>query len=352
MLVLVVLAVGVSACQPTEARTGRVLPTLELLGSSEPLLHSRNNSIALASEERVCVIESYEFRVQCGNQDWSARLEFGSEGQGPGEFLRPSWLLRGPRGSMGVYDIGQGRLTVYTEAGELSYTAVLPPFFVALGPFDRTILGTYTPMRPESPLSATILAEISLPDGETLRETALLHPHDVGLQSEAEWGLWRGARGPAGELVFGTGKSEIVRYDASGELTDNFSTPAYVAELPSARDVDWYVAGMTGAFGRPPESVIRRFKANPKPYSIVGRGRIFDDTGRLWVGTQRGRDEHSYFDLYSGVEFLGRVKIRDRVLGFDLMGSTLAVLVERSETDLEGIPIRAIDWYRMGEPED
>ena len=52
----------------------------------------------------------------------------------------------------------------------------------------------------------------------------------------------------------------------------------------------------------------------------------------------------SYFDLYVGTEYVGSLKIRDRILGYDLYGSTLAALVERAP-DADGIVRRAVDWY-------
>lgn len=41
------------------------------------------------------------------------------------------------------------------------------------------------------------------------------------------------------------------------------------------------------------------------------------------------------------------MRVRDRVIGFDLHGATLATLVERAlaEDDTDGIPNRAVDWY-------
>lgn len=350
ILLLVALVSAVSACQSTRAAPGSFLLSVELFASSEPLPYSVNNSLAVVSEQRACIIASYEFRVHCGSADWSEVTVFGREGEGPGEFRFPSWVLRGLGGAVGVYDGRLARLAVYTEDGTLSYTASLPIFFTPLGFFDNTILGTHTPMRPlGTPRSGTILAEVSLPGGDVLRETVLRHPHDLGLPSQAERGLYQGARGPMGELVFGTGQSEIVRYDGEGILLENFSAPSYSSELPNARDVDWYVTQMTAAFGRPSERAIRQFREEPKRYAMVSRARIFDDEGRLWVATQRDRDEHSYFDLYRGAEILGSVQVRDRLMGFDLMGSTLAVLVERSGTGPEGVPIRAIDWYRVSE---
>lgn len=79
----------------------------------------------------------------------------------------------------------------------------------------------------------------------------------------------------------------------------------------------------------------------------------FDEEGRLWIATQRDRDEFSYIDVYlpGDVTYFGSVRIDGRLLGFDLVGATLAVVVERRITadDPDGIPDRAVDWYDVGE---
>ena len=53
----------------------------------------------------------------------------------------------------------------------------------------------------------------------------------------------------------------------------------------------------------------------------------------------------------SWTAYVGSVKVRDRLRGFDLLGSTLVVLVERQvgPDDADGIPDRALDWYEVGD---
>ena len=70
----------------------------------------------------------------------------------------------------------------------------------------------------------------------------------------------------------------------------------------------------------------------------------YDDRGRLWVATERDRAHFSYFDIYVGIEYVGSVRVRDRLLGYDLYGSTLVTIVER-EPDADGIGWHAADWY-------
>ena len=58
----------------------------------------------------------------------------------------------------------------------------------------------------------------------------------------------------------------------------------------------------------------------------------------------------SYVDVWSGTEYAGAVQIRDRLLGFDILGSTLVALVERP-LDEDGVGEWAVDWYDIGEVE-
>ena len=51
--------------------------------------------------------------------------------------------------------------------------------------------------------------------------------------------------------------------------------------------------------------------------------------------------------MYESAEYVGSVKVRDRLRAFDLLGSTLVVLVDRrvGPDDADRIPDRALDWY-------
>ena len=89
-------------------------------------------------------------------------------------------------------------------------------------------------------------------------------------------------------------------------------------------------------------------RETPKRNHLQIGSLAYDDQGRLWVATERDRAHFSYFDLYGGTEYVGSVQVKDRVLGYDLYGSTLAVLVERP-LDADGIGWRALDWYDIAE---
>ena len=75
---------------------------------------------------------------------------------------------------------------------------------------------------------------------------------------------------------------------------------------------------------------------------------VYDAQERLWTATTRDRDRFSYLDVYEGTEYMGTVRVRDRLVGYDILGGTLAVLVDR-QPGVDGIARRAIDWYRIDE---
>ena len=130
------------------------------------------------------------------------------------------------------------------------------------------------------------------------------------------------------------------------------SAPTYVPELPNERDVDAYredLAAMAGGMSMPRSAMtpyLDSFREEPKMWFLVPRSLAYDGMGRLWVATTRDRDAFSYLDVYVGVDYAGTVRIRDRLVGYDLLGSTLAALVERTP-GAEGVANREIDWYQL-----
>lgn len=95
---------------------------------------------------------------------------------------------------------------------------------------------------------------------------------------------------------------------------------------------------------------LERLQNTPKNYHLVLGQQKFDERGRLWIATQRDRGVFSYLDVYDpgGAVLVGSVRVSDRVMGFDLLGLTLVVVVverQLSPDDPAGIPDRAVDWY-------
>ena len=135
--------------------------------------------------------------------------------------------------------------------------------------------------------------------------------------------------------------------------------PTYVEEFPDQRDVArrrGEIESLNRAFaelGLPPTQSIEErldsYRATPKRYYLATSQHLFDAGNRYWVATHRDLHEWSYLDVYENTEYVASVKVRDRMLGFDVVGSTLVVLVERQlgPDDADGVPDRAVDWYEV-----
>ena len=169
---------------------------------------------------------------------------------------------------------------------------------------------------------------------------------DIADVAETECGsMALGVASPAGGWTFPACQRELVFLedrDASAATVIQSST--YTGELPNERDI----AEIEERNRRSPfQTDVDAYKATPKRNHLRVASLAYDDPGRLWVATERDRAVFSYFDLYVGTGYVGSVQIRDRILGYDLYGSTLAALVERAPDD-GGIAWRAVDWYDIG----
>lgn len=96
--------------------------------------------------------------------------------------------------------------------------------------------------------------------------------------------------------------------------------------------------------------VIDSYRTTPKNYHLSTAQQLIDAENRYWIATQRELREWSYLDVYENAEYVGSVRVRDRIRGFDVLGSTLVVLVDRpvGADDADGVPDRALDWYEIG----
>ena len=194
------------------------------------------------------------------------------------------------------------------------------------------------------------LFEIDIESAEVVREE--VPPVDA----EVECGfITYGLPNPEGGWVYVACEGHMVFVGEDGNVAV-LQAPTYTGELPSERDVAAWREGRRMmerlGVGNDREE-LERYRNTPKNYHIVFGEQKFDERGRLWIATQRDHDVFSYLDVYlpGEAEFVGSVRVHDRVLGFDLLGSTLVVVVERQlrPDDPDGIPERAVDWYDVGE---
>ena len=321
--------------------------------ASIPAPLSTNDEITLADEDTACVINSYEVRVRCSDRAGSVVGVFGREGEGPGEFLGLGALERGPDGTIGVFDLRASRMTVFRPDGARLSETPVPLFFLPAAPFGSVINGYYLALPSDTVVGLAVLADVDVASGE------VLWARD-GLDDLVESECGRVVPGrpiPGGGYVFRACQGELVfigdRDDVHGTA---ITPPTYVAELPNERDVEAYREGIS-SIGRgsgmslpksASEPYVEGFRETPKTWLLAGDPLVYDDRERLWAATTRDRDRFSYLDVYEGTEYMGTVRIRDRLVGYDILGGTLVALVDR-QPGVDGIARRAIDWYRIDE---
>ena len=302
-----------------------------------PAPFSIDSYVLLLDDHRVCVNNSFEMRVRCVDRDGSLVGTFGREGEGPGEFQLPPRLLRGPDGTVGA--ISMNRLAVFTPGGDLVDETILPVVMPmpAKSAFDATFLGHHF-----AGGSDLTLVEIDLASGTVLWERENFD--DI---AETECGnVPMGVASPTGGWTFPACQRELVFLaDRDAPAATVIQSPTYAEELPNERDIA-EIEDRNRRFMLQRDLAV--YRETPKRNHLQVSSLAYDDQGRLWVATERDRAHFSYFDLYVGTEYVGSVRIRDRILGYDLHGTTLAALVER-EPGPDGIGWRAVDWYDIGE---
>jgi len=160
-------------------------------------------------------------------------------------------------------------------------------------------------------------------------------------------GFSTGALAPSGDMAFKTCQQDLVLWRSSADGVTTFRDPTYLAQLPTTREIEDHRDGLERAFDMPvSESELLRYRHTPKGLTITGRPLIYDSRGRLWVATQRDRERSSFLSVFDDTLYIGSLRVRDRIEGFDVLDSTVAVLVESLGAQ-PGIGERRIDWYRL-----
>jgi len=329
---------------------------------------SESHQVALLADERVaCVIDSYETRVRCVDAEGAVVGVFGRGGEGPGEFggsHNPGSLdlVRGQDGTVGVYDGVLGRFTVFEPSG--TYVSdVSAPFLDPLRSFGTVLSGVV--WRGYFPDSLMTRYDVNVATGEVVREEASPSGRWGVVCGEGE--VIDGIPDRASGWVFVACGDRLIFAGDNGDATV-LPVPTY---LPDERDVARLEERLSAVQGSlHPEEASRAlqvssegtyrsfveeslegYRAKPKPYSLGEEHRLFDAANRYWIATQRDTHEWSYLDVYENAEYVGSVRVGDRLRAFDLLGSTLVVLVERQvgPDDADGVPDRELDWYDIGE---
>lgn len=307
------------------------------------------DDLALVTPDDVCLIDSYRVRVMCGGRGWESPRTLGGEGGGPGEYRDPASVVPGPGRTVGVVDHELGRFTLFALDGTVRSSMGVPPGFRPAGPpGDGGWPGTF--VRPGDTVWSAPVAWVSV-ERDTVERTLAFRHRSEATEAAPPGGVPAAARSPDGTFVFWVGGDyTLVRFGQDGRYLGEFSSPSYEPELPTERDVEEFREAMRELFGRDPaQARVQEFRDEPKLPLVRGDPLRFDSAGRLWVATTRDRVERSHFDLFRDGDYLGSVSVRDRLLAYDILGSTLAVLVERPEPDSAGLRPRHVDWYRIVE---
>ena len=322
--------------------------------ASAPSPLSTTNELTLLAGGAACVIDSYRHRVSCIDPGGES-VEFGAEGEGPGEFEFPTFVLRGASGTIGVLDWQLNRLSMFSAPGEfLASTGGLPRgfFLHSRQVMDGTVSGSYRKFdsNGDRPM---VQAEIDVATGRVEWERAFPHEADLVNCSTPLWRITRllfGYGDGSGDLLFLACHGEFLVWYAdwnSEEPAAIVRSPTYVERYPTDEDVASELRVLQSArWGPPGEEEIR---ARPKGWYGP---RVVDDRRRFWAVSHwnAGSDvipPLSHMDMFrltvDGPEYALTLQVADKVVGMDILGDTLAVLVVRDVGG--GVAERRVDWY-------
>ncbi len=343
----VMSAAAVATCTSVSESPLPILPLTPVASVHAPL--SFVNDVALVTDTIACVADSYEFQIHCLAHSGRTVGTFGGKGEGPGEFQGVAKLERAAGGAIAVLDIRLDRVTVFSPHGTLLWESSAPG--IRMNRLNGEHVYGYL-------LDFSTGIRLSIPAELDLRSGAVVWTGDAIVEGADAECLFTSLGAMSREEIWVSWNCnhELVVFENRDGPGVARLSPAYVAELPNQRDVDEYLEGLArigaGYVRTPPrlsESYAAEYRSKPKRW-YLGRGQTFkfDDQGRIWAATTYNRDERSYIEVWDGSEYLTTVEVRDRLLGYDLLGDLLAVHVER-KPDRLGVAPRAIDWYRVPE---
>ncbi|MDE2663474.1 MAG: hypothetical protein F4Y74_12505 [Gemmatimonadales bacterium] len=329
--------------------------------ASAPSPLSRRSQLTLLAGGAACVIDSYEQRVNCMDPGGES-VDFGTEGEGPGEFRFPTFILRGPLGTIGVVDGQLNRLSMFSASGEFrTSTGELPGplLFGRHQVMDGAVSGSYRRSDPSGDRS-TVQAEIDVETGRVEWERAFPHEADVASCSTPLWRTTRlllGYGDGSGDLMFVTCHGEFLVWYADRDAEEPAAivqSPTYVERYPTDEEVASEVRLLRSAAWRP---VVNEEELRARPKVWYG-ARVMDDRRRFWAVSHwnawADMVAFSQIDMFCltdrGPEYALTLQVADKVVGMDVLGDTLAVLVVRDAGGV--IPERRVDWYDISSVTD
>lgn len=345
------IALLTTACGGQEDPAGPLYVAIGPPVASVEAPESQSGSLVLLDDGTACVTETYWYRIVCKDPGGES-LMFGAQGEGPGEFLDAYRVLRGPHGMIAVMDSDLGRLSMFTEAGEFVSAVSSFPNFPSVfftgrrKAVEETIVGYTFDLTMESKD-----VEIELATGRVLWERSFPLEEDVvdcSTRGPGDGQLRGGYAGSGSSLLFVTCYGEYLVWYADRDDPEpaGIVRTTYVERYPTDREVAAEMQVLQSAPWYVSEDEIRS-----RPKAWYGP-RVVDDRQRFWAvwysePSSEVPTPMSYIDLFHltnhGPLYELTLELQDNVLGMDVLGDMLAVLVERDVGGL--LPERRVEWY-------
>ena len=112
---------------------------------------------------------------------------------------------------------------------------------------------------------------------------------------------------------------------------------------------EWELSTWPWRLSEQEPELVEEILTTPRSYSQSRIAMLFDAANRFWIATWRDQSEWSYIDVYENAQYVGSLRVREQLTNFDLVGSTLVVLVERQFGGKHGRWENALHWYDIGE---
>lgn len=341
----VVAALSASCDDPPPGGVDGVVSLIPVAESRAP--YTVTSEIALADEGTACVIDGYQYKIYCadrGKKLWA----FGHKGEGPGEFLGPMSIFRDSTGSIAVLDGGKSSVLIFEVTGAFLSESAIPLVFLPMGHLTSTLAAVVHDG------AGFRQVEVDIASGNTAWDR-FFSADLVDCRSGRILGsLGAGIPTPGDGIAFTTcGGHLVVWFDHRDDRAPSsvYRTPTYVEQFPGPEQVAAFIdAGKRSEWmGAPSEAEIDEYKKTPAVWYRPPHR--LDDDGRLWALSRRVGDDVSFIDVHEKAGYVGTVRVRHSAVGFDLLGTTLVVFVDRPSTpgDPAGIPRRGIDWYDIAE---
>lgn len=357
-LAAVLVLAGAAACDDGAGAHGTPSPPpdvrLELSARSATLPYSRSNTFAVTGSGGVCMLQSYDVEIVCGDRDWRETRVMAREGRGPGEIGPYGTLLTWQEGAVAYRDGANTRVSFFSA--DLSYGgSVRAPG--GLPVMQSTVGGTLhlQNMPARSAVPQLRVRTLDLTTGEErARHLLAMDPGELPRDSVLMQSAVLAPDGGYLAKLRAPGWAGLAWFDAGGALSEWTRLPDYGPVYPSGRDIEAMRedAGLLAEVARRPVlgDFVERYRERPLGFFPRGSAADvlgFDGRGRLWARSTRPIETGSYLEVFEDRKHVGSLEVPGRVDAFQVLDTMLVVLVEGMEPDSVGVYPRRFDWYRI-----